>query len=202
VKVTYVCTSPVRYYRFALPVAMAGGAQTGKWVALLRLDERLFTKLHRNSESEGVRYSLTALAWPNLRLRARSTASESTTTLLSITVVLEECVVLVSHRANEMLQLKEGAPGNFKTSMTGKPAGSLVPCHGEWNYVPGPAIYEETVSCAVSYQDDADVDWKRSWALEGTESGAVGGEGVSGGFIAVMAGGSAHSHRFLFQIVP
>ena len=93
---------------------------------------------------------------------------------------LGECVVLVSHRANEMLQLKEGAPGNFKTSVTG--TGGFV------GSMSGPAIYVERVSCAVSYQDDADVDWKRSWALEGTESGAVGGEGISGGFIVVMLG--------------
>ena len=67
-KVMYVRTSFARYYRFALSVAMAGGAQTGKWVALLTLDEQLFMKLHGNSESEVVWHSLTALAWSNLRL--------------------------------------------------------------------------------------------------------------------------------------
>jgi hypothetical protein len=108
--VTYVRTSSVRYYRFMLPVAIAGGEQTGKWVALLTLNERLLKKLYGNSESEGVWYSLTALAWSNL-LRAHITASGSTTPLLRITVVLEEYGVLVSHRANETLRLKEGAPG-------------------------------------------------------------------------------------------
>jgi hypothetical protein len=38
---------------------------------------------------------------------------------LSIMAVLEYGVP-VSHRANEIPQLKEGALGNFKTSVTGK----------------------------------------------------------------------------------
>jgi hypothetical protein len=45
-------------------------------------------------------------------------------------------------------------------------------------------------------------EWTRSRTLEGTESSAVDGEGVSRGFTVIMVGGSAHSHRFPFQIVP
>jgi hypothetical protein len=86
-------------------VAMAGGAQTGRWVALLTLDERLFKELRGNSESDGARYSLTALAWSNLRLRARATASGSTTPLLSITAFLDEYGILVSQRANVLANL-------------------------------------------------------------------------------------------------
>jgi hypothetical protein len=100
--VTYVRTSSMKYYRFTLPVVLVGGAQTGKRVALLTLDERLSKKLYGNSESEGVRNSLTVLAWLNLRLRAHATASGSTAPLLGIMAVLEYGV-LVFHRANEML---------------------------------------------------------------------------------------------------
>jgi hypothetical protein len=167
--VTYARTSSVRYYRFTLPVAMAGGAQTGKWVALLTLDERLFKELRGNSESDGARYSLTALAWSNLRLRARVTASGSTAPLLSITAVLDEYGIPVSQRANvlanltlpdgtmETLQLKEGASGNFKTSVTGKLAGVYrfhVMANGT-TFRGEPFTREQLLTCAVSSQDDA-----------------------------------------------
>ena len=167
--VTYVRTSSVRYYRFTLPVAMAGGAQTGRWVALLTLDERLFKELRGNSESDGARYSLTALAWSNLRLRARATASGSTAPLLSITAFLDEYGIPVSQRANvlanltlpdgmaETLQLKEGAPGNFKTSVTGKLTGVYrfhVIANGT-TFRSEPFTREQLLTCAVSSQDDA-----------------------------------------------
>lgn len=100
--VTYVRTYSVRYYQFTLPVAMAGGAQTGRWVALLTLDKPLFKELRGNSEGDGARYSLTALAWSN---RARATASGSTTPLLSITAVLDEYGIPVSQRANVLANL-------------------------------------------------------------------------------------------------
>jgi hypothetical protein len=58
-------------------LVMAGGAQMGKQVALLALDKWIFKKLYGSSEGEGVWFSLTALAWLNLRLRAMSRPREA-----------------------------------------------------------------------------------------------------------------------------
>ncbi len=66
------------YYRHTLPLALANSG-AGTWHAVLELDERLFERYCREREGQpgpaacakgGARYSLSALAWSNLRLRA------------------------------------------------------------------------------------------------------------------------------------
>src|SRR5262249_30248509 len=66
------------YYRHTLPLA-AAGAGVGTWQALLELDRERFDRFCKEQHSKlgpgpcergGVRYSLSALAWSNLRFRA------------------------------------------------------------------------------------------------------------------------------------
>jgi hypothetical protein len=70
----------MRYFRCELPVAIGTGAHAGTWHALLTVDPRLWKRyldaLDNNKEALaraqalGARYSVSAYAWSNLRMRA------------------------------------------------------------------------------------------------------------------------------------
>lgn len=70
----------MRYFRYGLPVAIGTGAHAGTWHALLTVDPRLWKRYLEapgnnkealaRSQALGARYSVSAYAWSNLRMRA------------------------------------------------------------------------------------------------------------------------------------
>ena len=115
------------YYRHTLPLALADSGP-GTWHAVLELDEKLFDRYCGHEEGQhgsaacargGVRYSLSALAWSNLRLRA--TAAQSSLTpgaTLTVTAALDEYGVPVDHRAAVTIALTDPAGGTATIGMT------------------------------------------------------------------------------------
>jgi hypothetical protein len=115
------------YYRHTLPLALADSGP-GTWHAVLELDEKLFDRYCGHEEGQhgsgacargGARYSLSALAWSNLRLRA--TAAQSSLTpgaTLTVTAVLDEYGVPVDHRATVTIALTDPAGATATIGMT------------------------------------------------------------------------------------
>jgi hypothetical protein len=125
------------YYRHTLPLALADSG-AGTWHALLELDEKLFDRYCGHSDVQrgpaacargGARYSLSALAWSNLRLRASlAQSSMAPGATLTITARLDESDVPVDHRASVTAEITdpngataqigmvETEPGHFQTA--------------------------------------------------------------------------------------
>ena len=125
------------YYRHTLPLALADSGP-GTWHAVLELDEKLFERYCGHGEGHqgptpcargGVRYSLSALAWSNLRLLASLAQSSLTPgATLKITAALNEYGVPVDHRAavtayvtdplgaTTPIPLAETQPGRFEAT--------------------------------------------------------------------------------------
>jgi hypothetical protein len=137
---TYGVGTNLNYYRFTLPLPLGvNPAQAGTWYALLDLDEKLYSRYAlaaaqnvtttQGSFVNGIRYSLSAYAFSNLRLRAQvlqnSLAPGATLTLRAS---LSEYGIPVDHRAsvyatierpdNSLLNisLNEVEPGIFEAS--------------------------------------------------------------------------------------
>jgi hypothetical protein len=115
------------YYRHTLPLALADSGP-GTWHAVLELDEKLFDRYCVHEEGQhgsgacargGIRYSLSALAWSNLRLRA--TAAQSSLTpgaTLTVAATLDEYGIPVDHRAAVTIALTDPAGGTATIGMT------------------------------------------------------------------------------------
>ncbi|HVZ33073.1 MAG TPA: hypothetical protein VG963_11640, partial [Polyangiaceae bacterium] len=136
-----------RYYRFVLPVALAGGQQTGTWRAVLELDETRFRRYCREDHPKGelgptpcsrngARYSVSAMAWSNLRMRATlHQDSMEPGALLTVRARLDEYGVPVDSRASVRTELtwpdgtktvhalSEVQPGVFQVSVVTSQAG-------------------------------------------------------------------------------
>jgi hypothetical protein len=109
---TYGVGSNLNYYRFTLPLPLgANPAQSGTWYALLELDEKLFSRYARTSAEtvgnlgrafvNGIRYSLSAHTFSNLRLQAGlSQNSLQPGATLTARAALYEYGIPVSHRAS------------------------------------------------------------------------------------------------------
>jgi len=109
---TYGVGLNLNYYRFTLPLPLgANPAQAGTWYALLELDEKIFLRYARataetvgtseGSPVNGVRYSLSAHAFSNLRLRAElSQNSLQPGAALTVRATLSEYGIPVDHRAS------------------------------------------------------------------------------------------------------
>jgi hypothetical protein len=137
---TYGIGTNMSYYRFTLPLPLGGHpAQAGTWYALLQFDEiilrRHLSKLDRSEASRaavlanGIRYSLSAHAYSNLRMQAAvSQNSLQPGATLTLGARLSEYGIPVDHRANvwaeltrpddtrATLALKEIEPGVFEAS--------------------------------------------------------------------------------------
>lgn len=137
----------VTFYHATLPVPLtAGGAHAGLWHAILHVDRRDFKrylasldnapKLYAAVQAHGVRYSLTARTYSNLRMRARlGQNSHEPGAILTLRVVLTEYGVPVAGRAavkagmdrpdetHSRLTLSEVEPGVFETSVAAALAG-------------------------------------------------------------------------------
>jgi hypothetical protein len=134
----YATATHMDYYRFNLPLELAGAPEhVGTWHALLELDPRLSKRYSHLPEgqathpgSHGVRYSVTAQTFSNLRMRTHaSQSSMEPGARLTIRAVLTEYGVPVSQRATVeatvdhpdgtvvSLHLPEGDPGVFQTAM-------------------------------------------------------------------------------------
>jgi hypothetical protein len=111
VGVNYSDGGKTRYYRYTLPVAIGPGAGAGTWKALLKLNEGDFKKFcgeqtlaaavaQRPCARNGVRYSVSALAWSNLRMCA-SIAQNSLEpgATMTLRAALDEYGLPVAHRA-------------------------------------------------------------------------------------------------------
>jgi len=105
---TYGIGSNLNYYRFTLPLPLgANPAQAGTWYAVLQLDEKIFSRYARASAAavgvppvNGIRYSLSAHAFSNLRLRAGlSQNSLQPGAILTVRAALLEYGIPVDHRA-------------------------------------------------------------------------------------------------------
>jgi len=143
----YRVGSNVGFYHMTLPVPTpAGPAHAGTWHALLKIDERGFRKYLSGLEKQkdeyvlaqahGVRYSLTARTYSNLRMRARvSQNSREPGAILTLRAVLTEYGVPVEGRAAARaevvrpdktvgtLTLAETEPGVFEASTPAVMAG-------------------------------------------------------------------------------
>ena len=115
------------YYRHTLPLALADSGP-GTWHAVLELDEKLFDRYCGHEEGQhgsaacsrgGARYSLSALAWSNLRLRATALSPASPRgATLTVTAALDEYGVPVDHRAAVTIALTDPAAGTATIAMT------------------------------------------------------------------------------------
>jgi hypothetical protein len=105
------------YYRYTLPVALGGGAQTGTWHAVLTLDENDFRKhvpglendpvALRRALAHGVRYSFTAQTFSNVRMEARlSQSSLQPGATLTLRAALTEYGLPVEARADVQAELQ------------------------------------------------------------------------------------------------
>lgn len=137
---TYAVGTNMSYYRFTLPLPLHGKpAQAGTWHAILEVDEQLWNRYTRAREqnspalatrlAHGIRYSLIAHAYSNLRLEA-NVAQNSLQPGATFTVraSLSEYGIPVEHRASmraelerpdhsaATLSLAEVEPGIFETS--------------------------------------------------------------------------------------
>jgi hypothetical protein len=110
VGVNYSDAGTKRYYRYTLPVAIGAGARAGTWKAILKLNDAEFRKYcgeqahgaatHAPCARNGVRYSVTAMAWSNLRMRAQlSQNSLEPGATMTLRAVLDEYGVPVARRA-------------------------------------------------------------------------------------------------------
>jgi hypothetical protein len=115
------------YYRHTLPLALADSG-SGTWHAVLELDEKLFARYCKHSDEKarpaacakgGARYSLSALAWSNLRLRASlSQSSLVPGATLTVTASLDEYDVPVDHRARIAVEIADPSGGTTQLGMT------------------------------------------------------------------------------------
>jgi hypothetical protein len=136
----YAVGTNMSYYRFTLPLPLGGQpAQTGTWYALLELDEKVLRrylgKLDQSAAAQaarlahGVRYSLSAHAYSDLRMNAAvSQNSLQPGATLTLRASLSEYGIPVDHRAivwaeltrpdgsQSTLALMEIEPGIFETT--------------------------------------------------------------------------------------
>lgn len=145
--VDFVIGAQNAFYRISLPALVgATPAREGVWHALLEVDKRLFSrylasldnypKQYQDAKAHGLRYSLSAHAYSNLRMRARldQTSFEPGATL-TLTATLTEYGLPMDHRAtvqadltrpdgsHALLALSETAPGVHTTSVVAMQAG-------------------------------------------------------------------------------
>ena len=126
------------YYRFRLPVPRGAGARAGTWKALLRLNEVKFKRYCHGGEKgipppcrrNGVRYSVSVMAWSNLRMRVNlSQNSLEPGATITLRTTLTEYGLPVENRAtvdvnttnsdgtSVVLHSREIEPGLFETKI-------------------------------------------------------------------------------------
>jgi hypothetical protein len=115
---TYGVGTNMSYYRFTLPLPLAGkSAQAGTWYALLQLDEKIFQQYARRLEqsvsawsartAHGIRYSLSAHAYSNLRMESRvSQSSLEPGATMTLRAMLAEYGIPVAYRASIRAELE------------------------------------------------------------------------------------------------
>jgi hypothetical protein len=137
---TFAVGTNMSYYRFTLPVPLAGPAHAGTWHALLDLDEKIFRRTLYSKDrvigssaarlAHGARYSLSAQAYSNLRMNA-SLAQDGFEpgASFAIRATLTEFGIPVDHRAavhveverpdgsQSSLSLAEVEPGRFESHL-------------------------------------------------------------------------------------
>ena len=144
--VDYADAGTKRYYRYALPVVIGAGQQTGTWKAILKLNEGDFHKYCGEEQRKkdgrqpcprnGARYSVSAMTWSNLRMHAslHQDSLEPGATL-TVRAKLDEYGIPVDHRASAVAELTlpdgsgailgmpEVQPGTFEGSLLGSQSG-------------------------------------------------------------------------------
>lgn len=144
---TYRAAVAMDYYRFDLPLVLSGAgssAQVGTWYAVLEVDPRQQKRYSHAGEGggalgpggHGVRFSVSALTFSNLRMRAQvSQSSMEPGARLTLRASLTEYGVPVSGRATvkatverpdgtaSVLALPEVEPGAFEASAVATEAG-------------------------------------------------------------------------------
>jgi tyrosinase-like protein/VWA domain-containing protein len=115
------------YYRFTLPLPIGvGPAQTGTWYALLEVDDKIFGRyagdLNQSVSAwsaraaHGIRYSLSAHAYSNLRMEARlAQNSLQPGATMTLRVALSEYGIPVNHRASVRAELER--PDNSQAAL-------------------------------------------------------------------------------------
>jgi hypothetical protein len=151
VGVKFAESGTTSYYCYTLPVAIGSGTRAGTWKALLKLNEAKWKRYCGGDESithvetensggdnnnrnpacrrGGVRYSLVAMSWSNIRMRANvSQSSFAPGANANFNLSLEEYGLPVEHRASvraevrspdgstQVLTLAEVRPGVFQGS--------------------------------------------------------------------------------------
>jgi hypothetical protein len=141
--VNYSDAGTTRYYRYTLPVAIGGGAAAGTWEAVLKFNDVEFRRYCQESTQpggipgkspcarNGVRYSLSAMAWSNLRMKATlAQSSMQPGATLTLRASLTEYEVPVEDRAGVvaqvtrpdgstvMMNLADTGGGVFEASLT------------------------------------------------------------------------------------
>ena len=138
---TYAVGTNMSYYRFTLPLPLGGkSAHTGIWHAILEVDEKLWKRYTQAKDkssagrattlAHGIRYSLIAHAYSNLRLEAnvfQNSLQPGAT--MTVRASLSEYGIPVANRAGMRAELErpdhsgvtlsmtEVEPGTFETSI-------------------------------------------------------------------------------------
>jgi hypothetical protein len=124
---TYGLGTNMSYYRFTLPLPLAGKpAQAGTWHALLWVDERILQQYGRRLEqsvsawsaraAHGIRYSLSTHTYSNLRMEAQvSQNSLQPGATVTLRATLAEYGIPVAHRASIRAELQR--PDSTQTTM-------------------------------------------------------------------------------------
>ena len=139
--VGFLQVNNLEYYRYGLPVPIGAGAAAGTWHVLLTLNDTRFARycggrdrdtahLQRRCAHNGVRYSVSAQVWSNLRMRAILTQdSLEPGATMTLRATLDEYGVPVEQRAgvraeitrpdgsNAVVSLTELDPGIFESSV-------------------------------------------------------------------------------------
>jgi Common central domain of tyrosinase/von Willebrand factor type A domain len=146
VGVTFADAGTKRYYRFTLPVAIGPGQQAGTWKAILKLNDGAFRKYcggdldkaqgRHACPRNGVRYSVSAMTWSNLRMSASlHQGSMEPGGTMTVRAKLDEYGIPVEHRASlaaaltlpdgstSSLAMVEVQPGTFEGSVSGAQSG-------------------------------------------------------------------------------
>lgn len=117
--VDFVNAQGVSFYRMTLPVPIgATGASSGKWHAVLKVDEKYYKRylaslrdlpqLHESVQAHGVRYSLNVQSYSGFRLQARllQSSNEPGATLTVRAVLTEYGLPVSSDRAQVRAELE------------------------------------------------------------------------------------------------
>jgi Common central domain of tyrosinase/von Willebrand factor type A domain len=124
------------YYRHTLPLALPS-AGAGTWQAVLELDDKLFDRYCGQHDfthgpvptcpRAGIRYSLSAMAWSNLRLRTQLSQSRLTPgATLNLSATLDEYGQPLDHRAAVVAHITASDGSTTTLPLTERSAGHFA----------------------------------------------------------------------------